>query len=487
MGDSEAESKRRMTESDRQRMQEEEERVLTAMPAGTKELLDLYTNRVTLNMDRFVDRIREEHEPRFKALEDGATKLEARVSDLEKKMIDASSSAASGVTATGDWKPSNILVRVCEFKDKEKHKIGLSTLRTWLDGVKQAMGPAASPMGGLKVRTTENIYKAEIPVAPDQLHNVKQQFVETMVASNLALKSATGEDLWPKVGVEQHPVRMARYRAFGSLAEVIRDKAAKTGHVITEDWLKSFSISVGKLDEEAIPVACIDSSSQVVWDSEALATLVWSREQLTMAMRKQRCRMEPAIRDLTELWAITANLRHKAAVYRGKFFKCVSQIVKKMSVIFLQEVPQWEEGFFSGWMVSSSFGEDCAIAVPGTWRDQIHRRSSGTYFSMLQCSNCGYINMHLVPGNDARANSIWEHAMHALETTCCEWERTNPRVTKWVIGGDLNLTMPADQPDLTGCWVGPPKNGHLATKIARASKFFIARGCVLINTPSSFS
>eukprot|EP00959_Pyramimonas_sp_CCMP1952_P469427 9494910-Pyramimonas_sp.AAC.1 len=48
---------------------------------------------------------------------------------------------------------------------------------------------------------------------------------------------------------------MVRYCALGSLAEVIRDKAAKAGHVITEDWLKSFSISVGKLDEEAIPRA----------------------------------------------------------------------------------------------------------------------------------------------------------------------------------------------------------------------------------------
>ena len=79
---------------------------------------------------------------------------------------------------------------------------------------------------------------------------------------------------------------MARYRAFGSLAEVIRDKAAQTGHVVTEDWLKTFAIKVGKLDDEAVPVARIDSTSQVVWDSDALAKLGWSKEHLTMAMRK---------------------------------------------------------------------------------------------------------------------------------------------------------------------------------------------------------
>eukprot|EP00959_Pyramimonas_sp_CCMP1952_P331638 6944480-Pyramimonas_sp.AAC.1 len=49
-------------------------------------------------MDWFMENIRQEHEPRFKALEQGATKLEARASGLEKKMIDSNSSGASGVS-----------------------------------------------------------------------------------------------------------------------------------------------------------------------------------------------------------------------------------------------------------------------------------------------------------------------------------------------------------------------------------------------------
>ena len=57
------------------------------------------------------------------------------------------------------------------------------------------MGQAASPLGGLKVRTTDKIYKAEIPVTPDQAYNVKQQMTETMIASGLSLRSAAGEDL----------------------------------------------------------------------------------------------------------------------------------------------------------------------------------------------------------------------------------------------------------------------------------------------------
>eukprot|EP00959_Pyramimonas_sp_CCMP1952_P468785 9493809-Pyramimonas_sp.AAC.1 len=237
------EAKKAMTEAMR-KVQEEEAAALASLPSGTKAILDLYTNRVHASMDALVERVTQQNEPRFTAIEDSAKALESRVTKLEKQFADSASSAGGG-SSTGDWKPSNIVIKICEFKDKDTHKVNFTAVRNWVNSIKTHLGTQASELGGLKARTTEDIYKVEIPVNPAHVESIKDAMRETMTSQNLAIRTTAGVELWPKINAEQHPIRMMRYRTYGSLVDAIQAQAKMDGYVVKEDWQKSLSVEVG--------------------------------------------------------------------------------------------------------------------------------------------------------------------------------------------------------------------------------------------------
>ncbi|CAK0856331.1 unnamed protein product [Prorocentrum cordatum] len=280
---------KRLHTDELQRMAEAEQEALNALPPGTKQILDLYSNRVTMSMDTLLGKMGDKFEPRFKQIETGAEELEKRVAKLEKQVLDGASSAGdNSASSGGDWKPSNIIVKLCDFQEKGDHKIGMAQLRTWYATVRGHLGASAQELGELKVKTTENIYKFELPVQPGSVETMKNHLQEITITHNLFLTSAKGQgaEVWPTFRAKQHPVRMMRCRAFGALTETIREQATATGYLVTEDWKRSLSVSVKKADGDPYRIAGIDSSAQVFWDDSRLAEIGWNKDQLILSMRK---------------------------------------------------------------------------------------------------------------------------------------------------------------------------------------------------------
>ena len=118
---------------------------------------------------------------------------------------------------------------------------------------------------------------------------------------------------------------------------------------------------------------------------------------------------------------------------RGAYDRCI---------ILLQEVTSWEAADIDKYAIYTQRGCDCAIGVPSHLRSNVERFHNDDCFTAIQIFGLGFVSLHLP--HSGRPNDEVFDCMARISALVHSWKSERHPLKYWILGGDLNITLPAD-------------------------------------------
>lgn len=142
------------------------------------------------------------------------------------------------------------------------------------------------------------------------------------------------------------------------------------------------------------------------------------------------------------------NLRQKNAERWGrKVVKAVREAYDRC-IILLQEASSWKNAEIANYAIFSERGKDCAIGVPASLRSSVDKDHHDERFTAIQIHNVGFISVHLP--HSGRPDHEFYDTMTRISALIELWKSSQRPLKHLVLGGDLNVSLPAYRLPITG-------------------------------------
>ena len=130
---------------------------------------------------------------------------------------------------------------------------------------------------------------------------------------------------------------------------------------------------------------------------------------------------------------------------RGAYDRCI---------ILLQEVTSWEAADIDKYAIYTQRGCDCAIGVPSHLRSNVEGFHNDDCSTAIQIFGLGFVSLHLP--HSGRPNDEVFDCMARISALVHSWKSKRHPLKYWILGGDLNITLPAN--------LSPTTGGHVFNK-----------------------